>query len=50
MLIQDDEDDEEEVDREDELLTYGINKLDDVNEAATVSKKLKNFKFEMVMY
>ena len=51
MLIQDDEDDEEEVDREDELLTYGINKLDDVNEAATVSKKLKEFfKFEMVMY
>lgn len=43
MLIQDDEDDEEEVDREDELLTYGINKLDDVNEAATVSKKLKEF-------
>lgn len=43
MLIQDDEDNELEVDREDELLTYGINKLDDVNEALTVSKKLKEF-------
>jgi hypothetical protein len=43
MLIQDDEGDEQEVDREDDLLTYGINKLDDVNEAVTVSKKLKEF-------
>lgn len=43
MLIQDDEEDEEEVDREDELLTYGINQLDDVNEATAVSKKLKEF-------
>tara|TARA_Y100000389_G_scaffold66964_2_gene63179 strand:+ start:2554 stop:3633 length:1080 start_codon:yes stop_codon:yes gene_type:complete len=42
MLIKDDEG-EGEVDREDEILNYEINKLDDVSDAANVSKKLKEF-------